>query len=355
MEKGRISALQMAFLMYPAILATATLLVPAITAQSAGRDMWLSPFWGSLIGVITVLIAYFLHTRYPEDTFIQYSEKITGKFFGKLIGLLFLLFYLHITAIIVREYAEFIIGAFFLRTPHEVVDKRGIEVLGRCADFLVPILVLFILLLVILPVGEYQVENLLPTFEHGLRPSIEGAIAPQAWFSEFFLMAFLFPLINKKERNKSLKYGLLTVLSVMITMTLVNLLALLVFGELTETLLYPVMSAGRYIEIGEFFEHLESFVMVVWVAGTFLKVGVFYYVLSVGTAQWLGLSNYKPLVFPFGLLLVYVAMWSASNLMELKDFLASEGALYLTLVQTILPSFLCLIALFRKKERRSTQ
>ncbi len=49
-EKGKISAAQMAMMMYPTIIATAILLVPAITARHANQDMWLSPLWASLIG-----------------------------------------------------------------------------------------------------------------------------------------------------------------------------------------------------------------------------------------------------------------------------------------------------------------
>ncbi|TKH09627.1 spore gernimation protein, partial [Peribacillus simplex] len=43
MEKGKISSLQMAFMMYPTIVATAVLGVPSITAKYAKTDLWLSP------------------------------------------------------------------------------------------------------------------------------------------------------------------------------------------------------------------------------------------------------------------------------------------------------------------------
>ena len=39
MEKGRISAGQMAILMHPAISATGIVLVPAISGKKAGRDL----------------------------------------------------------------------------------------------------------------------------------------------------------------------------------------------------------------------------------------------------------------------------------------------------------------------------
>ena len=83
MEKGKISSLQMAFLMYPTIVATAVLGVPSITAKYAKTDLWLSPILASLIGYATVYITYKLHKLYPKQTVIQFSEHIIGRIRGK--------------------------------------------------------------------------------------------------------------------------------------------------------------------------------------------------------------------------------------------------------------------------------
>ena len=103
MEKGKISALQMAIIMYPTIVATAILGIPSITAKYAKNDLWLSPIFASLIGYVTVYIAYKLHKLYPKQTVIQFSEQIMGRFAGKIIGLLFLFFYIQTTGQITRD------------------------------------------------------------------------------------------------------------------------------------------------------------------------------------------------------------------------------------------------------------
>jgi hypothetical protein len=82
-EKGRISALQMAIMIYPTIMATAVLLVPAITGKFAKQDMWLSPVWASSIGFLSAYLVHQLNNRYPKQTVIQYSVKILGFIPGK--------------------------------------------------------------------------------------------------------------------------------------------------------------------------------------------------------------------------------------------------------------------------------
>ncbi|WP_307340533.1 GerAB/ArcD/ProY family transporter [Caldalkalibacillus uzonensis] len=359
-EKGRISAYEMAVMMYPAITATAILLVPAITAADAGRDGWLSPVWGSLVGFLTVYIAYKLNQYYPQETIIQYSVSILGLLPGKVVGLIYLLFYLHSNGIILREYAEFVDGVFLPRTPLTVVlgsmvlvcalaVRGGLEVMARTALVFVPIVIFLLILLIILLIGDMDPSRLLPVLENGIGPTIFGAKAPQAWFSEFLLVTFMLPFVT--DRENGLKWGMFTVLAVMLTLVLTNMFILMVFGEITENLIYPVVDAARYISIADFFENLQSVVMAIWIAGLYVKITVFYYALALGTAQWLNLSNYKPTVFPLGLLMVVFALWSDHNLTELKDFLATIYPFYNTSVQTLLPLIILLLVVTFKRNQ----
>lgn len=106
LEKGNISALQMAIIRYPTIVATAILGLPSITAKYAKNDLWLSPIFASFIGYVTVYIAYKLHNLYPKQTIIQFSEQIMGRIAGKILGLLLFLLYIQNTGQITRTYAE---------------------------------------------------------------------------------------------------------------------------------------------------------------------------------------------------------------------------------------------------------
>lgn len=363
MEKGRISALQMAIMMYPAILATAILLVPSITFQFAERDMWLSPVWASLTGLLTVYTAVQLNKFYPQENIVQYGEHILGVIPGKALGLTYLLFYLHITGVMFREYAEFLLGNFLPKTPMIVIIVSlavvcayavhgGVEVLARAAQMFVPIIMLLLALVFILIIPELKVKNMFPVLEHGIMPSIMGSFTPQAWFSEFLLISFLLPFLKDRENGR--KWGMISVMVVMLTLVVANFISLLLFGGITASITYPVMSLAKLISIADFLTHLESIIMAIWVAGTFLKISVFYYVLVLGTALWLKLSDYRPMVFPLGLLLVVVSIWSAPNLQELAHYLSTTAFFELVLLQTVIPTLLLLLAVIRCSFRKST-
>lgn len=359
-EKGRISALQMSLLIYVQIISTAVLYVPGITFQDAKQDMWLSPIWGSLSGFFVVFIVYQLNKLYPNETPVQYIQHILGRIPGKVIGILYLFFFLISCGNTLRQYGDFIVGAFLQQTPLLMVMgslalasaftvRIGLEILARLSDIFVPIIFLLWLVIVLLLLPELEVENMFPILEDGIEPSLRGSVTPLTWNSLFFLTSSLFPFLADRTQGK--KWGMYSVIAVMVTLVLTNLSTLLLFGDITGSFLYPVMSAARYISYADFFENLEALVMAIWIGGTFVKLGLYHYVLVLNTAQWLKLSNYKPLALPFGLLATLFGIWGAPNLPEMALFLEVTIPLVCGILYLVIPVTLLLTALFRNRNR----
>ncbi|WP_028400713.1 GerAB/ArcD/ProY family transporter [Ectobacillus panaciterrae] len=360
LEKGKISSFQMGIMMYPVVVGTADLLLPGITAKFAKNDLWISPIIASLTGLFTVYIAYQLHRLYPKQTIIQYSEHIIGRIPGKILGIIYLFFFLHVNGLIIRQYGEFIIGTSLPRTPLSVIIstiilvcafavRGGLEVLGRASQLFVPIVILLWGVILILLIPDMDPKNILPILEKGIVPPIMGAITPMGWFTHFILISFLLPFVTDQE--KGMKWGIISIFGIMLTLVLLNMTSFFVFGRDTAKYLYPAMNAVRYISIANFFEHMESVMMAIWVSGTFIKISVYYYALVLGTAQWLNLSDCRPVVFPLGFLLILFSFWSIPSLVELVHFLRIVPFYNMT-IEMVIPTFLLLIAVLRKKNRK---
>ncbi|MEW9670622.1 endospore germination permease [Ammoniphilus sp. 3BR4] len=354
------SAFQMSLLIYANIATTALLIVPGITYEHAKRDMWLSPIWGSLSGFLVVYLVYQLHKLYPHETPIQYMQHILGRIPGKAVGFVYLLFFLYSGGLTLRQYGDFLVGAFLNQTPMLMVMgslalssafavRAGLEVLARLSDMLIPIFFLLWLLIVLLLVPELEVKNLLPFMEVGIMPSIRGSVAPLSWNMMFFLISSLLPFLT--DRKQGMNWGMFSVVILMLTIVITNLATLLLFGGTTGQFVYPVMSAARYISYAGFLENLETFVMAIWIGGTFIKLGLYHYVLVLNTAQWLNLSDYKPIVLPFALLLTLFGLWVTPNLPELAHHFSVYSPFELFTFYILIPVILLLVALFRKRYR----
>ena len=97
---------------------------------------------------------------------------------------------------------------------------------------------------------------------------------------------------------------MLTVLAVMVTLVTVNLIVLFVLGPTISSKAFPLMNAARYVSLAKFFENLEAIAMAIWIIGAFVKSLSFFYVTVLGTAQWLNLSDYRVVIWPFAILFV---------------------------------------------------
>ncbi|MBW7477111.1 spore germination protein [Paenibacillus oenotherae] len=357
MEQGKIGGVQLCMVMYPTIIATAILSLPSMAAEYAGRDMWITPIWAFIAGAASLLIAIQLNKMYPKATVIEYCESILGKVMGKALGFLYLFFYIHVSSLILKEYGNFIIGNFFIKTPMIVIvasfallcaytARGGIEVVARTASLVTPFAFILLMSVLILVTPELTPTNMLPMFEHGLMPSIRGSLSIHSWYSEFFIIAFLLPYMH--NRDEGMKAGFFTLLAVMITLILVNLGALLLMGEETAHYIYPLIGVARTISVAGFFQHLESLIMVLWVAGTFVKLSMFLYACTLGASQWCGLPRYRIMALPVGLLVVILSQWGQPRLQELDHFFNTAVPYYLLTMQVVVPFLLLLAALMRR-------
>lgn len=363
-EKGKISALQMGMIIYSGIIATGILFLPASTFFYAGRDLWLSPIWASIIGFLTVFIVFRINQFYPKETIIQYSSHIVGTILGKVIGIAILLYYLHVTSLVAWQYGEFINGYFLPQTPQIVILgsmtlacafalRGGLEVIGRMAEIIGPIFILLLLFIVILLLPDVEVKHLFPIMGKGMMPSIKGAFFPNVWFGQFFLLSFFLPYVT--DRQKGGKWGGSLVLAVMLTMVVANIITLFILGEATSSFRAPLMAAVKYISIADFLSHLEALVMAIWVAGAFIKICMFYYVVVLGTAQWLDLSDYRPIIFPIGFLTVLLATWQIPNVSVYISYNRTVDPFLNPIIQTVLPMFLLLVAYIRKGKHQNKE
>ncbi|QCJ44602.1 spore gernimation protein [Bacillus sp. S3] len=357
-EKGKISYLELALIMYATVIATAILYIPYVTAQHAKRDLWLSPIWGSLSGLLIVMIIVKLSRLFPGKTLIEYCELILGRTIGKILAFIYLFFLLHDTAIAFREYGEFIGSAFLHKTPIIIVTGSialscaiavhgGIETIGRCATIFWPIALALYILIYVFLIPDLNVKNIFPILQDGVMPSIKGSLAPLAWLSQFSLMSFLIPSLRKQQ--KVMKWGMLSLIASVLTMVFINLGNLLLFGGIISNLQFPVFEAARFISIGTFFEHVESIVIAVWILGGFVQLSAFFYMLVLGTSQWLTLPSYKPFVLPIGFLIILFSVWSIPSFEDMIRGMGTTVPFYFLTVQLLIPILLLSVALIRRR------
>lgn len=360
LEKGKISPRQTGELIFITILATVILFVPAITAHEAGHDAWMATFGGSMFGLFILILVLWLGKKHPGLTIYQYSEKILGRFLGKLVGLSYVWFFVHVASIVVREFGDFMTTSFMPNTPLSVFNfsllllgafavLAGLESIARMNEFIMILVVSFLLLIIVLSSKNWELENLLPFLAHGPIPVIHTALVPASWHGEVIILAVILPFVTRPGRT--LLYGSAAIIgsAAMLTAGVIGTLA--IFGpQLTSSFRFPLHLFVRTINIGDVLTRFEVVVMVTWVAGVFIKTSVFYYCAVLGLAQVLGLSQSRPVVFPLGVIMATLSIGLFPDVVVLVHFLAEVWPRYsISVFMAGLPVILLAFTLVREK------
>jgi len=358
MVDEKISPAEFTGILVTTVLPTALLSVPAVAVGLAGRDAWMTEILASVFGLMVVFVSTMLSFRFPEKTIFQYTNDILGKYLGKLIGLAYLFFIIIGAAQIIRQFGAFIVISYLPRTPLLVSNivlimlaayavKSGFEVIARMNQFVLLIMLVSLAGIFLLVTNEFRHEHLLPVLENGVKPVLRGGLTPSAWKGEVFILMIFLPYLNQYKKARAAAVKSVIILSVIMFLDIVICLG--VFGLQTAQFVFPVFSLAYYIEVAAFIERVEAVVLALWVSGVTIKVAIWYYAGVLGITQIFGLKNYKPVVFPLGLILGVLSLIVFDNSTEAARFFAHEFPPYAFTFEIIIPIGLLILAVIRKK------
>ncbi|WP_150275837.1 GerAB/ArcD/ProY family transporter [Paenibacillus tepidiphilus] len=271
------------------------------TILSAKQDAWISYIIAGFMALLITYSAAKLSSRYPRQTLIEFSVSILGKWAGKLIVIPFLLQWVWVMSLILRDEYLFIRLSVLYKTPAWVVigtmlavvlytvHHGGIEAIGRVSELWGPILMIILALTFGLTVNNLNWSLLLPVYaDSGLGPIMEGSLAPLSLLGEVTLLMMLFPFVERPGAGTR-KALLLGVALSSFTLLLGVLWVMMTFGPAVGgRLQFPFFEMVKLVYLMEFIQNMDIFVMAVWLVCIFVKLSIYMFAASYGVAQWIG-------------------------------------------------------------------
>ncbi|CAN7523839.1 endospore germination permease [Paenibacillus sp. LjRoot153] len=317
----KISGYQLFWLIFSMEFGMTALFTISTPVFLAKQDVWISMILATLICLFTTFVAVKLSLLYPEQTFIQYTQTILGKWLGKIILLSYLLMWLSVSGIILREYADFVYLALFSSTPLWIVIlimlgaivyvtySGGLRSIGRCGEIIGPISALGCIIIIIFSMKDWDWLNILPVYANsGILPIVKGSLIPASFLGESFMVVMLIAFMSKPHRAMiSSLFGVAAASFAVLVMVLV---VILVFGpNLPAKFIYPLYSAMSYISVMDFIQNVDVLAVLLWIIGIFIKLSLYLFITSYGTAQLFHMKKWKhaiwwiaPIVFVISLL-----------------------------------------------------
>ncbi|MGZ4161152.1 MAG: GerAB/ArcD/ProY family transporter [Neobacillus sp.] len=366
MEKAKINPSQLFVLVVLFEMGSAILVG---LGAGAKQDAWIAILLGMTAGVCIFLVYYRLFKYYPDIPLTGYLQKITGKWVGSFIGILYIIYFIYCASRVLRDFGELLTTTIYSSTPIFIIDTlmiltiiygvhKGFEVIARMGELYFGIVYFMAILGMLLIVfsGLIHFENLQPVLENGWKPVMKTFLTETFTFpfGEMIVFTMLFPYVNDPKKVKLVCVGGIILSGINISITaVVNITALGV--DLFVRSNFPLLSTIGKIQLADFIERLDVFFMLYLVIGGFFKVSLFYYAALAGSADIFKLKNQRTLGFPIGLLILISSMTIASNYAEhIKEGLEIVTIYLHWPFQIILPCFLLIIAFFRNRKKQTS-
>jgi len=301
------------------------LVLPAISVSAAKQDAWISGLIGLAAGLVIVSLFCKLGKLYPQLNLIESIQQIFGKWIGTIVSFIFLTHPFFSAVMHMRETGDFIVTEIMPETPLQAIlilgscvftmaVFLGLEVIGRAGEIFFPWVMFLFLIFIAFLLSEIKIDNIKPLLENGFRPVIHGSLTFTAFsFMELVSFLMIFPYI--KHPNKIQKGFIQGALIGGIALVILIAICILVLGpDMTERSTYPSYTLAMKVRIGIFLERVEIILAIMWILTTFFKIVLNIYIVNLGLAQLLRLSEYRVLIFPLAVIMIALSSIIVPNM-----------------------------------------
>lgn len=362
-RKEIISTNQFVWMLFIIITSFTTLQIPGLLIFHAGRDAWLAVILAWFLDVLLAIVYAYMGMRFPGQNFVQYSNTILGKYLGKAVGLVFPLFFLGVASLLMRAISILVEIMVLPKTPMVVVlslgyvliayaAKKGIEVIARVCEILSPVYLLSFIVLFIMIIPLVKIDRLKPQLTDGFYPIFSGSVFILAFIGICIMMAMYIPVCNRPNNGFIAKFIAVSIGASMLTILVTFSVG--VFGaEQAGNMINPGLLLVRMITIGDTILRLDVIWLIIAIGAGIITSANLIWASSIGISQIVGLSTYKPIVYPMILIALVLSIISFDNNMMVFNFAFYVYPFIGIFVETGLEMFLFFMALILKKKGKA--
>jgi len=318
MSKSKIGTVEAIMIILTIIVAHTILSLPKNILTSMKSASILNLIYVSIIVVALGYLIYRLLRNFPGLDIVDISELIGGKVFKNIIGTIFLVYFIISASMLLRNFSEslkviyypmtdiFFIVAFFI-IPVCYANRLDFNATSKTNLIVVPVILVAIVVLFATNMKQFSLQKMFPIFGEGAVNTFVLGLSNISAFGGIVYLYFLPPLLKEPEKMKKITLISIGITALYLILSVATLLFIFSFFITTDEIT-PLYNATRYIELGDFFQRLESVFLIIWILAfacylstiSRFSVSVFKKLTNV--------DNSKPLIDIFGLLILGLSL-----------------------------------------------
>ena len=334
--------------------------------NKAGQDVWIALLIATALGIGLIYGYFLLLAKHPGENLFEIMERVIGTRLAKGLILIYLVYYLYMSSVVVRDFVEMIATTILIETPEEVIAGTlvlvivyilylGIEVLARTTEIFLPYVLCFLLLLCILLFfsGNVHPNNILPVLAEGWGPILHAVFPEILGFPFADMGVFMLVLGHVTRFREAGKTGMIAVALSGVFLTLTSVIQIMTLGaDIRSRTQYPLLNAARSISIADFIERVDALVVFITLIGIVVKASLFLYASLKGIERVFGIP-YRSILLPAGMIVSVASVLVGQNF---SDYVSRMSELVVPFVELPLqigiPLLLLLAILWQRRKER---
>ncbi|PKM52606.1 MAG: hypothetical protein CVV02_00275 [Firmicutes bacterium HGW-Firmicutes-7] len=295
-NNDKISIRQLQILLILTLFTSVSLTLPRITSEFADQNGWILIIGAAILTMIYSYIITTLGKMFPDQTIVEYSQKILTKPIGIIISSLLIAKLVLFGSLELRVFGELVKQTLLKNTPIEFImitmlftvvylTRKGYEARARLGELIIFLGLIPIILVLIFALQDIELDRLAPFFTIKAKDFIAGSyyisIAMVGIESLYIAIPFL---RNPKKVTKAVIH---TVLFVAALNLMINFITIGLFGSAEAAReIWPVMAIMQVIELpGSFIARQDALMMSFWILTTFALINCYIFFITILTSR----------------------------------------------------------------------
>ncbi len=333
-----------------------------IPGLEAGRDAWLAVFISLVFSLPFILSYSFILYLNPDKNLYEILHTILGNIAGKAIAIAYALFAFYLSAIILRNLADYISQFDMQQTPDLVpmlfitlliiwIVKDGVETIGKWSYLFFLIIFIMIIITLILLIPEMDINRIRPVLYNGYKPFFKGVFKVLIFpFTELVIFTTVFNCFKNKINNiKALLKGAVfggclgTVFTIAVILVIGETAAM---GEY-----YPSYLLMKRINLGNIIQRMEIVTVVSYIITGYMKAAISLLAVVKGITRVFKMRDYRAFVTPVCLLALIFSTVLYTEMADVVDFYLEYWPYFALLFQVVLPIIILFGCIVNKKKK----
>lgn len=355
----RLSKHQLFTLMFIFEVGSTTLFALGINAK---QDAWIVILLALLIGLGFSWIYTELQGAFPDKNYAEIIMTILGKKLGAVLALLYVLDCLWHVARNTREFSDLIIITILPEAPLWLITflfisvsvytlLKGVEVLARASEIIMPILLLFMISIYTLVYisGVVDFRRLMPILGNGIKPVLETLPSVVMFpFGEIFIFLMYWHYSNEKNvvRKATMKAlfwsGILLCFSLIMDISVLGV-------KYTSIAAIPLVETIRIVNLGDIITRIDAIGIIIIFFGGFFKMSIYLNGIVQILITVFKIKSYKPTLILFSVFLLWFSIVFEPDYAYHKWMFPFDTHYFTIIYSNIFPPLLLMIYWIKKK------